>query len=147
MAEHALVVLDHLGSGQEGRTAEEVARDLRGRLSRAGWAERADVIVIEPELESWVWSSSPHVEQVLGWEGRQPGLRNWLTERGLWPDGVAKPLDPAASLRQALRKVSLPHSAALFGKLAGTVSLERCEDRSFQRLKTTLRSWFRAEGT
>jgi hypothetical protein len=82
----ALVIFDHFGSGQESRLPEQVEADVRLRLSAAGWGDRAEVLVLRPELETWVWSPSPHVDEVLGWRGRTPSLREWLQNGGLWPE-------------------------------------------------------------
>ena len=139
-SEHALIVLDHEGSGQERRTAEEVTADLSRRLRASGWDDRAEVLVIEPELEIWIWSDSPEVDRALRW--KKGGLRQWMAERQLWPEGKLKPQRPKESLEAALRQVSVRRSAAIYRQLAGAVGLERCTDSSFERFKTILRSWF-----
>lgn len=72
---HALVIFDQEGCGQESDDRSILESDLEERLSAAGWKDRAKVVVIHPELESWVWSDSPHVESVLGWQWRNPDLR------------------------------------------------------------------------
>ncbi len=141
-ASRALVVFDHEGSGQEARPAEEVTSDLRDRLRRSGWGDRAEVIIIRPELEVWVWSDSLHVDAVLGWKGRKPPLREWLRNHGLWPRDHLKPPDPRKSLLEALREAQMQKSSALYRRLAETVSLKYCQDEGFKRLKEILRSWF-----
>ena len=141
-AHHALAVFDHEGSGQEDRPANEVEADLRTRLRASGWQDRADVLVIQPELEIWVWSDSPQVDAALGWAGRLPALRSWLRERGCWEQGLAKPLRPRECLLAALREARTQYSSAIFRRLAESVGLERCHDESFRRLKQLLQSWF-----
>lgn len=79
---HAMVMFDRYGCGQENRTRDALEEDLTRRLSTAGWGERAAVIVLDPELEVWVWSDSKEVDVCLGWQGKTPGLRTWLTEQG-----------------------------------------------------------------
>lgn len=66
-ASHALVLFDHHGSGQHLRESFEVEADVRARLADNGWDDRAEVVVVEPELEAWVWTPSPVVDEVLGW--------------------------------------------------------------------------------
>ena len=68
---HALVLLDREGSGRESRSRLELEEDLEGRLATE-WSERSAVVVIDPELEIWLWSDSPEVDAVLGWQGRRP---------------------------------------------------------------------------
>ena len=64
--QYALVVFDYHGCGSV-RPKEVIQRGLE-ELARNGWEDRARVIVIEPELEVWVWSDSPAAYRVLGWD-------------------------------------------------------------------------------
>jgi hypothetical protein len=137
---HALVVFDRDWQGVPDGPAERLEQEVEERL-RPVWGDRARCVVIAPEVEAWVFSTSPHVARVLGWPGQEE-LRGFLRRRGLWADGDAKPADPKAAMRAALREKQIPPSAALFGELAGKVSLERCVDRSFVRLRDTLKAWF-----
>jgi hypothetical protein len=140
--EHALVVFDHAGSGQEHRRPEELEEECQSRLAATGWGQRAAVLVIAPELEAWVWSGSPHVAKALGWRGRTPELRSWLCDRGLWPTDDPKPPDPKSAVEAALAEIRLPRSSAIYGHLAMTVSLQQCQDVSFSRFRHILRGWF-----
>jgi hypothetical protein len=142
--QHALLVFDREGCGQDEDPAEQIESELQGALAGAGWGDRAAVIVPDPELEIWVWSESPHVETELGWSGQQPGLREWLCERGFLEVGQVKPARPKEALEAALRAVGKSRSSALFGALAERVSLKKCEDRAFVKLRATLGGWFSA---
>lgn len=142
IARYALVVFDLEGSGQEGRSRNEVQDDLADRLSQEGWRNRVSVLAIDPELEVWVWSDSPHVSSVLGWEGQDPDLRTWLFANNLWLENQVKPRRPKECMEKALRKVGVRYSSALFRQLAESVSLEKCQDSSFQELKAILVGWF-----
>ena len=140
---HAIVVFDRHGCG----TSEPVAAiegHVRVSLQGSGWGPNSDVIVIDPELEVWVWSDSPKVDEALQWSGRKPRLRPWLEGRGVWSPGHPKPPDPKAAVRLALREVKIPPSASIYGKLARSVSVERCADPAFGRLRERLRTWFPA---
>ena len=139
---HALLVFDFEGCGREGKTSSELEQDLETDLSRNGWDDRARVIVIEPELEVWVWSDSPEVDAILGWSGKLPGLRAWLEQEGWLEAGAAKPERPKEAMEAALREARKPRSSATFRKLAETVSFQRCQDRKFLRLKQVLQRWF-----
>jgi hypothetical protein len=141
-AAHAIVVLDREGCGAEDKSAEEIESDLDARLTSSGWGSRARSVVIDPEIEIWVWSSSPHVDDTLGWTGRSPTLREWLVRQGFLQASEDKPARPKEALRAALRESQMRPSAALFAQLAERVGLERCRDRSFRRLRETLSSWF-----
>ena len=144
-ARHALVLFDREGCGQEDRSAGEIAEDVRIRLAESGWEERAAVVVIDPELEVWLWADSPRVDTELGWIGRDRRLRDWLQENGWWAAEERKPARPKEALERVLREVRLQRSSSIYGRLARTVGLRRCEDPSFRRLCDLLRSWFAAE--
>lgn len=143
---HALVLFDRDGSGREQETRESLEELVTQRLSSSGWGDRAAAIVLDPELEVWVWSDSPHVGRVLGWIEAHPDVRAWLHEKGMWAEGESKPEDPKAAVERVLRHVRKPRSSAMYGKLAAAVSLQRCTDPSFLRLREVLAGWF-AEDT
>lgn len=139
---HALVMFDHHGCGQEGLDRTAIQQLVEQRLRASGWHDRAAVVCLAPELESWVWSNSPHVAHVLGWGSREPDLRSWLRDANIWDRGSLKPSDPKQAMKEALFKVNKSWSAALFQQLAERVSFNRCSDPSFQRLRQVLQSWF-----
>lgn len=145
-ARWALVLFDHEGSGQEQRSAEEVAQDLKERLARSGWEGRAAVLVLCPELEAWVWNDSSELDRIVGWQSRKPPLRQWMRETGFWPEGNVKPPRPKESFQEALRQVKMRRSSAIYRQLAECVSLERCSDDAFIQFKKLIRGWFAAGG-
>lgn len=76
LARYAMVVLDYEGSGQESLSPQAVQQDLRLRMEKSGWTGRVEILVLTPELESWIWSDSPKVDEAVGWQGRIPPLRD-----------------------------------------------------------------------
>jgi len=140
---HALVVLDRDGCGQEHRKKRtELEQQIEERLIQSGWAGRAAAVVIEPELEIWVWSQSPHVDVTLGWQGRSPGLREWLIESKLLDAHDVKPGDPKRAVEEALRVARKARSSNLYLELSSSVSFEGCKDEAFLKLRQTLAHWF-----
>ena len=139
---HALIMLDRDGCGKENQSREELETEIETCLSKSGWEDRAAAVVIDPELEIWVWSDSPHVATVLGWTGKQPGLRDWLQSEGYQPDDAAKPDRPKKAVETALRISRKSRSSAIYRQLAEEVSMRRCIDPAFTKFKTTLRKWF-----
>jgi len=129
LAEYSLVVLDYEGSGQEHRSPEDMVKDLKDRIEKSGWMDRTEVLVFRPELENWVWSDSMEVDKEIGWEGRDPPLRNWLTNQGWWQQGSVKPNRPKEGLEAALREVRMRRSSAIYRQLAENVGLTRCQDQ------------------
>jgi hypothetical protein len=118
---------------------------VEDRLSHSGWIDRAAAIVINPELEIWVWSDSPHVDSVLGWSARQPDLRSWLVAEGFAEGPQSKPQRPKDAFERALRLAQKAKSSSLYRRLAERVSLGRCSDPAFLKFKSTLRTWFERE--
>ena len=144
-AAHALVVLDFAWEGVPSPTAELLEMQLQENLARQGYSPWAVALVIGPEIESWVWSPSPHVDAALGWRGRSPTLRQALRAQGLWPVGLPKPPDPKAAVEWALYRSHTPRSSSVYGQIARRASTRNCSDRAFVKLKETLRGWFPTE--
>jgi len=141
--EHALLMFDREGSGWENREASDIENGLEKQLAKNGWQDdRAAVIVLDPELEIWVWSDSPEVDRIMGWSGRIPALRDWLVDEGFLDTREGKPGRPKESFRAALKEKRKQPSAALFKQMAESVSFRRCTDRAFQKLTAKLREWF-----
>jgi len=146
-AQRALLIFDHHGCGREQEPPEKLEEETRKRLHRAGWDPgRVEVILISPELEAWVWSDSQQVAQSLGWEGTTADLKRWMASEGLWQSNTEKPQRPKEALEAVLRTTGEGPPILVLVKLASGVSLARCTDRAFARLKQTLRKWFPAAG-
>ena len=139
---YAIVMFDREGCGQAELSACELEQKVKTELANAGWRERAAVIVLDPELEAWVWSDSPEVDRVLGWKDKTPSLRQWLRSEGLLAPGQVKPSEPKKALECALREVRKPRSSVYYRRLAESVGLGRCRDESFGRFRQVLQRWF-----
>lgn len=140
--DHAILMFDHEGSGRERESPEEIEASLEAEFQRSAWGARARAIVVTPELEVWLWGGSPHVDEVIGWSGRLPSLRDWLTEEGWWPPDAPKPRRPKEAFRAALRKTRNKAHPKIMQEIARRASHRRCTDRAFLRLRDTLRTWF-----
>ena len=144
---YALVAfdLDGCGSG-EGR--RETQSRVQVRLTQNGWEDRCKVVVIDPELESWVWAPSRNVSEALGWGSDFQALRTWLREEGLWPANEPKPPDPKLAMRTAMRNARPGRrprlSAALFDRMARASHPRSCKHPALKEMRETLRSWFPA---
>lgn len=143
--QHCLVMFDLDGCGSR-QPRVEIQQRIESDLERNGWKDRSKVVVIDPELEIWVWSSSPRVSEVLGWGPDFDRLRIWLLDQGLWPVARPKPEDPKKAMQEAMAMGHLPgrarRSSAKFNRLAKNVSFTRCQDPAFTELRRTLRNWF-----
>ena len=145
--EHALLIFDYEGCGAEGTSIDKLESELRNDLEHHGWAGRGDVLIINPELEIWVWSDSPWVDEILGWKGRVPKLRQWLQQKHpvYWPELRTKPLRPKEAFQASLREVKKVPSASLFKHLAESVSFNSCTDPAFGKFRALLKQWFGEE--
>lgn len=139
---HALVVFDREGSGGDEVERTDLERQVEDRLSSSGWGDRAAAVVIDPELEIWVWSDSPHVESALGWKSTEMPLKDWLKQKGWLREGESKPAQPKTAVEETLRLAGTPRSASIYDKLARQVSTKRCVDGAFLKLRQTLVRWF-----
>jgi hypothetical protein len=138
---YALLMFDHEGCGRA-EVPATIECQLEADLAAAGWQGRSAVIILEPELEAWVWSDSPHVAHQLGWRGQEPSLQSWLIEKRFLQSGQLKPDHPKEALEAALQEVRKARTPSLYKSLAEKVSMTRCSDRSFTKLRDKLRRWF-----
>lgn len=138
----ALLLFDRDWEGAPTQDANRLEASVREKFHSHGLADWAEVIVIAPELERWVWSDSPEVERALGWQGHRPPLRDWLRERGLWLSSDPKPADPKKAVESALEFVRVPRSSSIYADLARSVSVKRCQDAAFRKLRDLLTGWF-----
>lgn len=136
-----MVAFDHEGSGAEKCSPSDLESELRNQLDVSGWEGRCHVVVIAPELETWIWSPSKKVDEICGWSGRIPALRDWVEEHFSVSDS-GKPSRPKEALEKALRLAQKVRSSSLFREIAGKASWRGCADPSFQRFLQTLKQWF-----
>jgi hypothetical protein len=97
--------------------------------------------VIEPELDVWVWGADNAVETVIEWPSGKK-VRERLREQGFTFEANEKPTRPKEALEAALRIPGLPRSSALYQTIAERISLRRCDDEAFIRLRKQLLAWF-----
>jgi hypothetical protein len=134
--DYALVVYDHEGSGKESVDAVSLEREGGELLVKAGWSN-ARVIVIEPEVERWLWSEPHHLAELIGWRFKT-SLEDYLREENHDLKG-----QPKAAFQEALRRAQRPESSSNFSSMAKRVSLAHCGDPAFVRLRDSLRAWFK----
>lgn len=141
---HAVVMFDREGCEKEKNTRDELETEVVTALSRTGWEDRATAVVIDPELENWVFSDSAEVDTAMGWKGKIPPLRTWLESRNFLAADRTKPSRPKEAMEAALRHARMPRSSSIYGQLAARVAIGRCSDSAFKKLTSTLQAWFPA---
>jgi hypothetical protein len=137
---YGLLVLDFEGSGSHQTDALSLENELDVRLNLL-WQSNAKAIVIEPELDVWMWGADNVLQQILGWPSGV-SLRDWLRtkEISFLPNG--KPERPKEAIEKIMFELKKPRSSALYYKIASKISFRRCTDSAFLRLRNTLVKWF-----
>src|ERR1022692_954491 len=139
--ECALVVFDLEGCGQEMLGKERVEQRVCENLTVNGWEGRCEVVVIEPELESWVWDESLRIAKVLKWDKRR--LKDWLLEETFLASTTAvKPARPKEAYEQAMCVAKVQKSSSVFQDLAKSANVAGCTDSAFRKFLLTLQEWF-----
>ena len=139
--EHALVLIDVKWEGGPAN-AEKIKKKIQDDLNINGWKGQSAVIAIDPELESWVWSTSSHVSGIVGMDREK--IKVLGNQKGYWQAGQTKPSRPKELLKEVLHRTETKYSRALYGQLARKVSLRRCQDSSFRYFREVLQGWFPA---
>ncbi len=144
--QHAVVVLD--SDWQGAPEAEAIRTKIKGDLTSTGWHRgNIEVIVIDPELEIWLWQDSPHIANAFQFNYHPySSLKSWLEDKGLWPPTQLKPVQPKKAFEQLSIEAHIPYSGAIYSKIVQRVSVSGCTDRAFCLLLETLQHWFPPEG-
>jgi hypothetical protein len=139
--EHAIAMCDRDGSGSES-AREDLETRIERHLRTNGWDDRASAVVIDPELDVWVWGDWHVLVKWTGWSGDAESLRAWLTDQNLLDAGNAKPRDPKQTLKRVLRRTQKPWSSARFEAMAAEAETSRCTDPAFVKPRYVLQTWF-----
>ena len=141
----AMVIFDLEGSGSGALSAVELEAQLEEAIQRTGWESGSvATIVIEPELEAWLFGANfTRLEQTTGWSQPQQ-LRLWLEERNFLNGRTVKPTDPKGAIEATLQETHRPRNAQLYQEVARHTGLAHCQDRAFRKFRDTLRNWFPA---
>ena len=141
---HALICFDRHGSGAVRGSSEDIECEVEENLRRSGWPESSTAaIIIDPELEVWVWADSVEVANALGWNNDMQTLREHLYKKGLWVPEQMKPREPKEAMQESVRAKRKPGGTGpLFAQLAKNVGLRSCQDRSFNKFRAILQQWF-----
>ena len=164
----ALIILDAAWSGvpRPDRLVADIEKLAR---NKGKWErERFEVILIQPELEAWIWQRNIHVAEAFDFSGPDADLWEQLALQSLALDKRTKkhyfvPADTASGQPPAWatteRKPNNPKGvvealsaycrsgppSVIFNEISSKVSVARCEDEAFRKLRDTLRRWFPPE--
>lgn len=137
---HALLIFDLEGSGANIDDPLLIEGALDAKLNNQ-WGDRAKSIVIAPELDIWMWGAESALREVFRWP-LDLSIREWLIGEGFQIDADGKPMRPKEALVAMIRVHRQARSAALYEKIAEKISLRRCRDAAFVRLRNRLQEWF-----
>lgn len=141
---HVVVMVDVDWDGSPGH--ETIKQAIQSHIINAGWVDDSGgAIVIEPELENWVWQDSIHVCNSLGYNDGFQQLRSTLEAKGYWKAHDPKPHRPKEAMEWTLKQAKIPRTSSIFSQLASQVSFRGCIDPAFQNLLMALRRWFPAQ--
>ncbi|MGI8784229.1 MAG: methylation-associated defense system protein MAD4 [Acidobacteriota bacterium] len=138
---HALLLLDYEGCGSDVAPVELEAQ-LDNALSGM-WGDRAKAIVIDPEVDVWMWGAETHLRSMVDWRFPE-GIRPWLVSQSFAFTADGKPERPKEALEAAFRRAQTPRSSARYEQVAQSISLTRCRDEAFLRLRASVVGWFGA---
>jgi hypothetical protein len=141
----AVVILDSDWKGSPGAAA--IRTNLSVRIESTGWTpERFRVVVIEPELEDWIWQRNQRVAGALGFESHLEMAVAVQNAGHDWPDHEPKPSRPKEAFEAvAARAKRLGKSSATHRQIVAAVTLAGCRDAAFRELRETLQGWFPLE--
>ena len=142
--QNTLVILDKNFGGQ--LPAAVVREEILRNLTRNGWQmECVEVVVIDPELEVWLWQRGhPHIARAFRYNGAVP-LEEFLGVEGLWPSAALKPARPKEAASILLRQYRAGVRIVVYARIVENISVSGCQDPAFSLLANALRRWFPIE--
>jgi hypothetical protein len=141
--EYCILIFDHEGCGAEHKSPPEIEIELEKQLTKGLWTDRNAVIVIEPELENWVWTNSIHTSAAIGWGNDREGLRSWLVAKAWLEPNEEKPKRPKEAMEASHKfKLNTPITSDTFQSIAAKASFKSCTSPSFQKFRSTITTWF-----
>ena len=139
---YAIVLFDFEGCEPPNNASKTaVAAKLEQDLSRNGWRGRCKAVLIDPELENWIWTRHDRMARSIGWPGTDE-LYGWLAQKGLITPDATKPPRPKESFEAAIDVSDIELSASLFEEIAEGAPLSRCTDPAFLELMGQLAECF-----
>lgn len=139
---YTIVLFDFEGCEPPNNASKEaVAAKVEQDLSRNGWQDRCRAILIDPELENWIWTRHDRMARSIGWKGKDD-LYTWLEGKGLIGANGVKPPRPKESFAAAIDVTNIELSASLFEEIAEGAPLGSCTDPAFKALVEQLAEWF-----
>ncbi len=138
---YSLVFIDYEGSGQEIKSIDNLASEIKIKLERNGWLKRCEVIVFNPESEIWLWVNSYHFYNYFGFNSFDE-LKYLLAKKRMWNSNQNKPEKPKEAFENLLKEKKIPRSSSIYRDFAERVNFQNCQETSFLKFKETIFNWF-----
>jgi len=163
--EKALIILDHAWEGAP--PADQLIERIKTLVEKEAKLEphRFEVILIEPELEAWIWQRNQQVVDAFGFKGNEAALWNLFEDKSLlldqdeeehrfvpanalggqppaWPMANPKPENPKGLVEALKSHCRSGPPSEIFSEISSHISVKNCGDEAFQLLRAKLREWF-----
>lgn len=141
-----LLVLDYHGCGRENRQpAKQVAEEMQGRLDVVTWQGKSSVVIVEPELERWLWLCESAIAKhfSISAEELRQSCRAYADKQGKSLDQI-KEKEPKTLLDHICRHHHPRHFGPdNFENIGQHASIKQLQaSPSFQRFHQAMQSWF-----
>lgn len=144
---YAVIVLDADFEPHPG--AEVLHADISANMQSAGWhMDSFQVVVIQPELEAWLWAPNLNVAQAFG-HADFDQMKAVLAAEDWWNEGEPKPSDLKAARDRAARLGGKRTGGPIFKGVFNGLSkraCDRCVEPGFIAMRTALQTWFPQQG-
>jgi hypothetical protein len=123
---YAITICDREGCGREAFPREQLETIIEQQLHANGWTNRAVAIVIDPELEAWIWGDWTVLASSIRWTGSGAGLKKFLIQQQLLRLDQDKPPRPKEALQRAMKHVQIRFTSAVHQSMARHAAFARC---------------------
>ncbi len=145
--QYAVIILD--ADFEPHPSPQQLRADISADMIASGWpTDRFTVIVIEPELEAWLWSPNQTVATAFGHENFDQ-LRARLAAENLWDNGQPKPNDLKRARDRAAKLGGKKTGGPIFKGVFSAISNRACNlcvEPGFKAMRTALQKWFPVDG-
>jgi len=115
--QHGLLMLDWEGCGSPEKNAGLEEESLNRQLQEK-WDTRAGSIVIDPELDVWIWGSDQALAPVIDWD-LSGSIRDFIASKGFELDHNLKP-KRAYTMRAGVASGNTSARVSVSGSASGT---------------------------
>lgn len=136
---YSLIVFDKLGCGSI-KDTNSIVNEVSLQIKKTGWDNRFRIIIIEPELEVWMWIKKKSMAKIIHWRDYS-SLEEWVKGKSINFHND-KPVDPKKAFEMALYESRKKRSSSIYYEISSNVSFVDCQTQSFINLKDIIIEWF-----